>query len=466
MNFLKTFLPVVLAVGLSSTFTFAGEQETSRSGDEINERDFDALRDFLKAKRGDALKEAEEAGTNVAISGDVRTEWRHMTETANGKRQRGPGARDIKNEIQVIGGAYVENRTIGLPISRNDFDVEFNLYLDYETKRSWAAVQVQFDNSMGVDDNGIRCLLDPQGYHGSGYCDGLCLKNAYWGYQVWDNQCNEFYVEVGRRSNLYKVFDSKIQFLSRFDGILLHYAYKWPEMFDWYLKGAAFVIDERTNSFGYVAETGFLNIAESNVDLKYSFIYWKQGGKNRCREKDPQGFDFMNSQLTFAYHFDPEILGKKATAYAAVLYNHADRDAYNPVVYLVDDPESEDQISIFEYKKFDKNQRLGWYVGFIIGKPEKEGDWSFEMMYQVIQAFAMPDNDMAGIGRGNVQHESLTSLKSRGNTNFRGWKFEGLYALTNELVIDSIIEFSIADNRKIGKEHSYSKCELEVVYSF
>ncbi|MCE5315767.1 MAG: hypothetical protein LLG04_00190, partial [Parachlamydia sp.] len=85
---------------------------------------------------------------------------------------------------------------------------------------------------------------------------------------------------------------------------------------------------------------------------------------------------------------------------------------------------------------------------------------------QVVQAFAIPDGDVSGIGRGNVLDESVTGFTARGNTNFEGWRFEGLYAITDNLTLDTIIEFSREYDKKIGGTHRYSKLELETIYAF
>ena len=82
-----------------------------------NERDFAALRDYLRTKR---LENLEEEGENqLVVSGDVRTEWRYMRERSGHKKERGGDAK---------------NRS-GLPISNNDFDIEMNIYFDYLTEK-------------------------------------------------------------------------------------------------------------------------------------------------------------------------------------------------------------------------------------------------------------------------------------------------------------------------------------------
>lgn len=461
MSVFKYILPLIAAVA----FLFGGsklsaQQDGSRFAEELNERDFDALREFLKSKR--TIDIAEKA-CNLTISGDVRTEWRHLNETCRGKSVRGGNA---------------TNRA-GLPISRNDFDIEFNLRFDYVCERAWAVTHLQYDNSAGVDGNGhvcgniarrhkknkkrcpkgecqtrgckddsIECQEDPQGWHGSGQCNDLCLKKAYMGYNLCCDGNTRFDVELGRRGNLYLVFDSKAQFLSRLDGILLKYDSTWDCVADWYIHTAGFVVDERVNQFAWVAEVGLLNIADVGVDFKYSYIDWEKHGKNRCFVQNPEGFQFRNSQFTLYYNMNPDVLcGVPVSFYGAFLWNH---DGHK---FWADGHE------------FD-HHNLAWYVGFTVNKVRKEGDWAFELLYQVIQARAVPDDDMSGIGRGNVLDDVFTSCTRRGNTNFRGWRLEGLYAITDNMTLDSIVEWSHADDKRIGGSHRFSKFELEAIYAF
>jgi len=101
-----------------------------------------------------------------------------------------------------------------------------------------------------------------------------------------------------------------------------------------------------------------------------------------------------------------------------------------------------------------------------VGEVLKEGDWSFEIQYQYVQAFSIPDKDVSGIGRGNVHKDSITGPAARGNTNYKGWRFEGLCAITDDLTVDSILEFSQDVDPSIGGSHHYSKFEIETIYAF
>src|SRR5262245_42788215 len=156
----RVLLLMLVVISLTSN-TYAQHlgrnfQDRNHFDEELNERDFDALREWLRTKREEDLKKK---AANLVISGDVRFEWRHMTEFLNHRNLRGDGAR--KN---------------GIPISRNDFDVEANLRFDYRTDRDWAALHLNYDNSAGIDTNDVDCFFDPNGFRGSGQCDDLCLK--------------------------------------------------------------------------------------------------------------------------------------------------------------------------------------------------------------------------------------------------------------------------------------------------
>lgn len=444
MKILKYLMLVIVTVGMSSSTVFAAEHEEhhdresrgagrdnavgrdlSRHDEELNQVDFDALRDYLRSKRDIDLDKKK---TELSISGDVRFEWRHMTETAKGRRLRGRGAENPET-FKLFEPA----------IFKNDFDIEFNLTFAYKTKRSWTVAQLKFDNPAGVD-NFIDCDDNPEGVHGSGRCDKLCLKKAYMGYSIYNENDRHVDIELGRRK-LSDVFDSEIQFLSRFDGVVLKFATPLSQGGIAYWNTGAFIIDERADNFGYVTEIGSLDVANSGFDVKYSFIHWQQNSINRCFVSDPEGLKFKISQFTLAYNFFPKICGleEPAQIYGAFLINHA-----------------------------RANNNLGGYIAFALGEVEGEGDWALDIQYQVVGAYAISDGDVGGIGRGNVMEESFTDRDDlrRGNTNFRGWKVDFLYAITDNLTIDATVEASKALNDKIGGKHTFSKLELEAIFAF
>jgi hypothetical protein len=437
MNFIRTFLPVLVAVGMFSSTLLSAQaglsdrpfinhvndkELNSRHDTELSERDWQDLYDFINTKRTINLAEK---GQNLTIAGDVRFVWRNLNEKDPDGHNRGKNHTDQD----------------GIRLGRNDFDIRFNLYFDYVCDRSWAVAQLEFDNSAGVGFND-NMDNDPEGMHGSGFCCDLCLKKAYIGYNVCCGGDSRFDIEIGRR-HLYHVFDSEIEFLSRFDGVLLRYSGSWDCLFNYHLYLGGFIIDERVNHFGWVTELGVFNVCDSGFDFLYSFIDWKKNGKNRYGEHDPNGCKYLISQWLLKYHLDPSYTNCiPSHFYGAFLWNH-DAPSHN-----------------------GKRRGKGWYAGYRIGSVSKCGDWALDLQYQYVQPYAIPDQDISGIGRGNEYDTTVTMDERRGNGNYKGWRVEGLYALTNDLVIDASFEASRAVDKWVGDMHHFHQLEVELIYAF
>lgn len=418
----------------------------TRFQQELEESDMEALRDFINAKRQIPL---EDKLSNLRISGDVRLRSFYIKQKALGQDLTGSDGVYVFREEQIIND---EIFLIGerLRISHYFYDIQFDLHLDYASDYSWAVAHLTYDNAPGVDDNGLDTTIDPEGYHGSGSCNNRCLKQAYMGYNLYSDDYSWLDIEVGRRGQLWYVFDSQIQFLSRLDGILLSYWRSW-EWCSWtYGKVAGFVVDERASqNISWAAEIGFLNIARTGIDFKYSFIDWVLHGRNRFFVQDPIGMQFLNSQFTLAYNFTAPWTCLPATFYGAFLWNHS------PALKTFTQ-----QIEIDIPRK-----NIGWYTGLRIGEICKEGDWSVDIFYAVVQAQCMPDNDVRRIGRGNVLDESFTA-DARGNTNWKGWQVMYAFALTDNFVINTWVERSEAEDKNIGGSNTYICALFETVYAF
>jgi hypothetical protein len=442
MNLFKYMLPLVVMAGFSSGLAYGADHgDHSFHDEELNERDTDALRQFINTKRIENAEEGGGTSKNLTITGDVRTEWRHLNEKLEGERLRGRGGELNKNCV---------------PISRNDFDIEFNLRFDYVTERTWAVAHLQYDNSAGIEDDAdcdcdvIDCSREPcvgssksgeshcteHRFFGSGACDDICLKRAYMGYNVFKD-CGRLDVELGRRV-LYDAFESEIQFLSRFDGLLLKYSDNWENVSDWYIQAAGFVVDEKVNHFAWATEIGFFNICDSSFDFKYSLIDWMKRGEDRCFHENPREFKYLNSQFTLTYHFNKETFCVPAEIYGAFLINHFGKQPH---------------VS-------GHRENLGWYLGMTFGKVVKEGDWSFDVQYQWVEPNAIAWDDESGIGLGDVLEGKCGYDPQPG---YHGWRVDALYALTDDLTIQAILESARALH---GRRHTYSKMEVEAVYAF
>lgn len=448
MRFFKYLLPLLMAIGaITSTLSAApNDSNHNEHAEELNDRDLQALRDFLHTKR---TKDLLDKITHLSFSGDVRTEWRHLTEKICGTELRGGS---LKNKR-------------GVPIySRNDFDIEFNFIVEYETDRTWLVAHLDYDNAAGVDR--FDCCCDDCGssgcdlapdyvknicshckdcackkkqhrMHGSGTHDDIDLKRAYMGYQIYADGCTQVDVELGRRK-MYDVFESDIQNNVRFDALVLEAATSFEHIAKTYFKIAGFLVDERVNHFAWATELGLMNIGDFGLDMKYSFVDWQKIGKDRCGIRNPRGCRFLNSQLLMTYHVDQCLLGLPdnlpLALYGAVVYNH---------------------------RAPHGTRGLGWYAGFMIGDVEHEGDWSLELEYQWCGADCVSYDSSNGIGLGDLLSDFCGGP---GPTNgFKGWQLDSLYALTDNIIIDTTLTWT-RSNESI--RHSFSCVEIEAVYGF
>jgi hypothetical protein len=430
-KFTLAAIQTLTAISLVAAFPVQG-QDAGRT----RARDYLSVQEFVNSKRTIPYDNKDK---ELKINGSARVNLYYRTESMNGVHVRGHHAVDSR----------------GIPISNYDFESEFNLKLAYKCGKAYSKMRVQFCNPMGIDTSPKDCKVDPDAMGGSGVCDDLCLREAWIGYHLCENEKSIFDIEVGRR-RLYQIFDSRIEFNARFDGILLRYLHHLGPKTDAFIKVAPFVVDNRTNHYAFITEVGVFNLMQSDFDFKYSCVDWKLVDKNRCGVKDALGSDFIVSQWATAYNFRIKWLkDQRAQFYGAFLINTA-----CPTIE-VKDPE-DDTVIIAKTKP-----NIGWYVGFITGNEELNdpGEWAFDMNYQYVEALSIPEKDARGIKRGNILKDTFTS-NQRGNTNYKGWHFEGAYCVTRCLTLDMTYDISHQIQKILGGTHSYSKLELDIILSF
>ncbi len=411
-------------------------------------KDMDALRRWLQDKR---LVTMREIGGDLSLSGEVRTEFQAASEYDDGKQMRAP----INPK--------------GRPMFA--WDVEVNLMLDYRTDRTWAAIKLEFDNDMGQR---------------SGTVNRIKLEKAYLGGRVIPGSTFFFDAEIGRRY-LFNVFDSKIEFASMFDGVLFRFNKAFPSVGDMYLNMASFIIDDKTKHYGVVAELGALRIANIGLNMKYSLIDWYGIGDQN--ESDLSGalneladlrYRFLVSQFLTSYQFFPEWIGRRIVKfYAAALVNHLALDDPLERVYSKMNPRPNVGNQAFGKKNW------GWYAGVSIGMVKKKYDWAVDANFQWVQAQAVPSFDILGIGRGNSQGLGVytvsdsgsggptTKATATGNGNYYGFEVDGLYALTDNLTIQSDVKMSWTldpyhqqTQSGLGDDFIYKQAEVEFIYAF
>ena len=433
---LRSLLP--LALFLAGLQPLAAQCSDDSFHDEGSQRDYELVQEFINAKRSIPLKEIE---SEFKLFGSLQTDIRYRHEKLGDCSLRGGGAKDGR----------------GVPIRRNEEELEFNLRASYSCGKAWLEAHLELDHSLGIFHEAKPCSEDPQGLFGSGSWDEICLKKAIFGYRIWEKDKKDLTIEIGR-NRIYKQFDSRVQYDSLMDGIFIKYGHEFEPSWKIYAQAAGFVVDERANHYAYIVELGTYDFYESRVDLKYSFIDWAQARHNRCGVSSPRGIQFKNSQWFAAYNFREELLGKKARLYGAFILNHAaKRRLVSPRI---------------------KANRAG-YIGFIIGDVEEARDWSFDINWQVVEWGAVPNEDSHGIGKGFVsfsgdpgdptmvtvcdQTYPFTDLTK---TNYKGVHSEFLYALTDKISLDVTYEVASSANERILDNHLFRKFELDLILAF
>lgn len=427
--FSRYFLPALAVCGLAATAAF-GSDDIER----ISERDAQAVKQFVYGKRAMMLSEKSDS---LALSADVRFEWQALSEKHNGLKHRGGGSGPQTNGVAAYGS--------------HEFDVEVNIYMDYTAERSWAKIQLQLDNMAGGATGCANQTSSTLNVQESGTSDKLSLKQAYMGYNILEEGTSRLDVEIGRR-NFYHVFESRVQFLNRFDGILLRYSNAFEGVADFYVNGGLFVIDSVTDNYGWVVELGFNDILDFGLDLKYSFIDWTHDGADRNGGSAPTGYgarkyEQRNSQISGAYHLDPEMINTHVKVYGGFLMNHAARS---------------------RTETGDKKERLAWYLGVMFGEIQGEGDWAVDINYQNVEAQAIGDHDVSGIGRGNAIGVCFPASTNNdgGMANYKGFQVEGQYALTDHITLNLELDYAKAESSSIGDSLKYRKLEVEVMYAW
>lgn len=381
------------------------------------------LRDFIESK---GLIECRQKSGLLTIAGDARAKWTGTAERVDGERRRGGKG----------------NQSV------NVFKSEVNLFFDYVADTAWASTKLRWAQIDGKD-GGTATKVD--------------LDRAFIGYDVYYHGDTDFYIELGR-SKLDFMFESRVEFSSPFDGIHFYYTTCWPKICTFIAHGGPFIADHHTNHFPWVVELFFKELGGTDWGIKYSIIDWHRTGKTLYYGSDPKHKDekfrdnpryrFTVSQLLLGYQTKIDFLRCKSFyGYAAVLANTAAK-----------------RTAATNYRYLNK----AWYIGFTMGKLCKACDWSLDINYQSVQAQAVPEFDLSGIGHGNGAGAFLSDAIINGLsydrlelfTNYNGWGATFLFALTDSLSFRMIAQEAWPCDRSIGKKFHYESFDFAVIYAW
>ena len=381
------------------------------------------LRDFIESR---GLIECRKKCGQLTIAGDARARWLASGEKVHGDKARG----------------------MGTTTAINRFKNEFNLFLDYTTGCSWVSTKLRWDSFAG-NDGGSATKVE--------------LDRAFIGYDVHQEGDRDFYIELGR-SNLGLMFESRVEFGSPFSGIHLYYTDSWENVGTLTVHGGPFVMDSYLNHYAWVAEAGITELGGSGLAVKYTLIDWQRSAptlnygnlpaSGSVQIRDNPRYRFLVSQMLCAYEKKIDFLHcKMLYAYGAVLANHDARKSFS---------------------SGDKYLNHAWYVGFTLGKLCKACDWSIDINYQSVQAQAVPEFDLSGIGHGNAAGtlfsdaviQGLNPYASAGFSNYKGWEISALYAMTDTLSMRTKAVWTRPRNRSVGGDFFFKAFEMSAIYAF
>ncbi len=417
------FFLSLLALTLTIAPSFAIDQvdDLEDINEYLDQDDLNALKEWV-SERKKKIEEKFPPG-KLVLSGEVRTELQSTNEKLNDVKQRGSGS---------------ANPSIGT----RTWDIELRLQLDYRTERTWAAARLRFDNDAGIDGTVNRLKID----------------RAFYGGNIINASDYTVALQAGRW-DLTLYFDSQIQFDSLMDGVLIKYDHALDWFGDFYFRGGPFVVDEKIDHYAYVGEIGVLNVGRTGFYSKISFIDWDTKDRGNQTAKDTlanRQYQFCNWQVTAGYKWVP--FKRTLNCFAAYLINTAAKRL--PVTA-------------------NQKANMGWYVGCRLGELKKQWDWSFQFVYEWVQAQSVPGFDVLGIGNGNASGVGLygktvkgqTTLftlpsEARGSTNYRGFVAVLQYMLTDNIVVYQQWKQSVRLSSDIGVPFSYKQYEIELIYSF
>ncbi|MBX9743903.1 MAG: hypothetical protein K2X08_01685, partial [Chlamydiales bacterium] len=340
------------------------------------------------------------------------------------------------------------------------WDVEVNIMIDYRTDFTWSNIKLEFDNDMGISN---------------ATANRIKLERAYIGGRIISSDTLTLDAELGRR--FLSVYDSKLQYGCRFDGLLLRLSKAFENVGDFYATPSVIIVNDKFDHYAYAAEIGALQIANTNLYIKGSAVYWYKDTSKIL----PNQSRYCVAQILPAYQFYPEWFNKRLIKfYGAALCNVMAQRLRLPVA----DPANPDTAVLVDGKqvwKYFSRQNWGWYIGAALGTVKKAGDWAVEGNFQWLQAQAVPDFDASGIGRGNSRQAGLflvnqdrsptldnltTTQNAAGNGNYYGFELDALYAFTSNLTMEQNVKLSWTLDKDIGPNINYRQWEIEFIYAF
>lgn len=471
MQLTKRALLSAVVVAANSLCPLFADENLNASATEDTEEQFSVIRKYIEEKRNIAIKDK---GGSLRIGGDIRAQFKHAHQVASDGKVEGSGT-----------GAGRKGDDMDIPAYRGD--IEAALSFEYVHDNTYGDLLFKFSNHTGIDGTNYSDKDEPTVdvanlSYKSSYAPSdnkIKLARAVIGGELWSKDSHSVTGEVGRQ-RLYDLFDSRVMFVNRFDGVAFKYAGDFEGVGKASAKAGIFMISDRVNLYGKVAEVGLSQILETGFGLKYSFINWSKdgsysdGSNSKLPDSAPENTRTSNanyvglnrlcrfqvSQILANCYLPTEWFGGRlVNVYAAWLHNHAAKEMRD------------------WYSRVDLGNRNSnaWYAGFTLGRIQTPGDWVLDANYQYVEAQSVPEFDSFGsAGRGNLRNQWMFMDPTQGNTNFKGIRAQFGYCLTADVMlnvkatstraIDARLSNAVSENRNSSNRYEYA--EVEIVYSF
>lgn len=362
------------------------------------------------------------------------------------------GVEYTMRSLTVDSEAYYGGKgTSGL--SKDNFDLDWQLGLDYQNNGTWAKSSIRTNNEMGSSSaSGDRYISRD----GTAQSWAMALEEAYFGMNLYEDGAASLNATVGREkmSNVYK---SKLQFdrRTKHDGLSFSFMNSFEALGDASLKLSKWIDTETNHRYPWAAQVGLSNIMDTGLYASYSYVAWVK----KVSGVTVDGTRSRNSEVMVGYMFNQDLIGVEWDLYASYLINHAaKKNADSTVNY--------DANGTY-VNTADKKENSAWAVGATFGKVEREGDWMVDVNYQHVKQNAILARDVAGIGRYNML-----------GANYKGFQFKVKYAITDNM--DFVVNYfdakhanknyagMVASTTNAGgaMERKFKRVETEFWYHF
>ncbi|WP_348663499.1 hypothetical protein [Chlamydia vaughanii] len=385
----------------------------------------DEVKTYLDSR---GFVETRKRGGVLRLAGDVRAKWIHSRE-------------DIKNPTQP-------DKYKPLPVNR--YRSEFHLYVDYNAGKTWLTSKMNWAAIAG----------------GESTAAGLDINRAFLGYRFYEDPTTRanIFAEIGR-SSLGDIFESEVQFNSNFDGIHLYGSRRLSERYPYnvIIHGGPFVVNMTQKHYAWVVE-GIINKLPGNFAFKCSVVDWNSFSPAET-PNTAKATGTPTAKLKYKYCVWQWLVGKHSQM---PWFHGKKKPLYVYGAYLMNTLAKATKTTL------DEKQNKAWFIGGTLGGLRKAGDWSATVRYEYVEALAIPEIDVSGIGRGNQLKfwfaqaiaGNYDPKEANGFTNYKGASYLFMYGITDSLSFRAYGAYSKPADNRLGSDFTYRKFDLGLISAF